>query len=88
MRVIESMTCVRRMAHLGPCETMCRFRIWRHEEEIRDVYDNDDLISVIRDSESSAIGIAQFVACQPRVNAVEVVDEETGNGTCIYPDWP
>lgn len=80
IRVIESMT------KLSVLEKT--IRVWRAESVLRDAYDNSDLQAICSVNMHLPIHvIAETIAKQPRVNAVEVLSGD-GNGVLIYPEWP
>ena len=90
--VIESMTTIRLNNLI--------VRVWRDEIEVKDLYENHDLIhgnpyltSVIAefnegaDRQLSPGRVARGIAMAARVSAVEVKDH-AGNGIVIYTQWP
>jgi hypothetical protein len=70
-------------------------RIWRGEDSIQSSYDFDELEENVREWVNyrnigrgyTADMLAMFVLKQPRVNAVEVVDNR-GDGIVLYREWP
>lgn len=77
-RQIESMTKCRIGVH--------NIRVWRTAESLAEAASHDDRIfQDVRGS--NQVEIAEWLAGQPKVAAVEVVDD-FGCGVLIYPDWP
>lgn len=65
-------------------------RVWRQEEEVKNKYDNSDIVqrvNLLHEREQTPSQVAKMITTMPRVNAVEVLDRE-GNGPLIYNDWP
>lgn len=63
-------------------------RIWRHQDKLQDEYDNSVLTQLIFSHRwRNKAELAEALAEQERVNAVEVKDEH-GEGILIYPEWP
>lgn len=80
IRIIESMT---KISILNKT-----VRVWRNESVLRDAYDNADLDAICQVNMHLPIHIiAEVLANQTRVNAVEVLNED-GSGVLIYPEWP
>jgi hypothetical protein len=88
-RVIESMTQIVDR-HGG-----FRVRVWRQEDSLRSVYNNEDILEKVQSwtEFKKTIGgwfsheLADFILKMERVNAVEVVDK-FGNGIVLYSEWP
>src|SRR5262245_21914316 len=89
--IIESMTTIVLVEHVNPTSAGLLVRVWRNEEELKEDYDNQDLIEtahhLYRYGEGKA-GIARALGLMPRVNAVEVKTNMGGNGVVVYKDWP
>lgn len=82
-RVIESMT---NLSIYSNVFGLCKIRVWRQETEIRDNYDNSDIIQLINKPWGSRRELIEAIEKVDRVNAVEVLDRND-NGTILYPDW-
>jgi hypothetical protein len=73
-----------------------RIRIWRNEDpdpdHVKSRYDNADMRELVGHlaflHEGDPASVAVLVAEQPRINAVQVQDIETGEGLVIYVEWP
>lgn len=67
-----------------------RVRVWINEQENAEVFDNSELKQEIRTRcvVLSQHELAEWIAAQPRVNAVQVFDAQTGNGRVLYVNWP
>lgn len=93
MRVIESMTrCVWKWGF----RTFV-VRVWRQEETL-DKHDNNDILYLVMDRTKSLLDdtddkqppykqLIEDIAKLPRINAIEIVDEN-GNGVVLYTEWP
>ena len=94
-KVIESMTRIQIYPYI--------IRVWRAEESVRGKYDNSDLDAAARKAANDArvandsdpvpcspvdVAIMKTLEAMPRVNAVEIVHKDTGNGMLVYPEWP
>lgn len=67
-----------------------RIRVWINERENAEKFDNADLKAAIR-SQCAAMEqkeLAEWIAAQPRVNAVHVFDAPSGDGRVLYVNWP
>lgn len=71
-------------------------RVWRDEDELKDKYDNTELIdahnnavydSVKERKQFSKAAVAKRIIAVPRVSAVEVKDR-WGAGVVVYREWP
>jgi hypothetical protein len=65
-------------------------RIWRHEPQLCDEYNNEDVWDAVRQysptMEKSAL--ADLIAHMPRITAVEVQDRSSRQGIVLYVEWP
>lgn len=79
-RIIESMTKIQVGSKI--------IRVWRNEPALQASYNNSDLINLCHELSGFPIdSVASVLAEAPRVNAVEVLNED-GSGVLIYPAWP
>lgn len=66
-------------------------RVWRNENEIQEEYDNRDIEEAATTMFKNGAGkaeIARAIGLMPRVNAVEVKRNLSGNGIVCYKSWP
>lgn len=61
-------------------------RVWRNESKFTSGPDPEVISTVINNFNRPPMIVAEEVAKLPRVEAVEVLDQD-GNGSLIYPDW-
>ena len=86
MRVIESMTRVESYPWI--------VRVWRQEEELLPSYDNADIVAAVEALLNNPPGkitqdmVIEVVESMSRVNAVEVINRNTGAGPVVHTDWP
>lgn len=83
--VIESMTRIEM--------TKYTIRIWRQEKELKEEYDNHQLLDTAAALLKDRLPIHEIceeLASLDRVNAVEVLHKgnNQGNGIVYYPTWP
>lgn len=67
-----------------------RIRVWINETENAETFDNADFKAAIR-RQCAALSqqeLAAWIAGQPRVNAVHVLNAGNGDGRVLYVNWP
>ena len=70
-----------------------KLRIWRSEQSLQMVYQNDDIIRTIREMEAKQKNVrevVEFIASMDRVAAVQLIFEHPSyqTGVVIYTEWP
>lgn len=70
-----------------------KLRIWRSEQSLQMIYQNDDIIRTIREMEAKGRNVrdvVEFVASMERVAAVQLINDHPNyqTGVVVYTEWP
>ena len=70
----------------------CTIRVWRSEDELKSYYNKKDLTEFVEEAyrkyQHRIDKLVKEIGEFERVNAVEVVDSDSGEGIVYYKNWP